>query len=218
MKTKRLGLACLAVLSVSASAGYAVEGGMGAYLLGSRTTFSGIVPGPGTYVGLDVVTSEGSVEGLSLAGLPIRADSTINLTFAKLSVTTIFDANLWGGAPAINVNIPFVFDAELSFVATTPPIERISEANRRAFALRELTPFHVTDADVERSQAALRYPVRSDAERLGHISPSSDPLADGIQISPRGTASKETPNIAAPDDAHSKKRERRNRWRFNDDE
>lgn len=97
-------------------------------------------------------------------------------------------------------------------------IERISEANRRAFALRELTPFHVTDADVERSQAALRYPVRSDAERLGHIPPSSDPLADGIQISPRGTASEETPNIAAPDDAHSKKRERRNRWRFNDDE
>ena len=52
-------------------------------------------------------------------------------------------------------------------------IERISEINRRAFALRELTPFHVTDLDVERNQSALHFPLRSDAERLGHARPSS---------------------------------------------
>lgn len=101
---------------------FAVEGGMGAYLLGSRTTYSGIVPGPGTYVGLDIVKSEGSVEGLSLAGLPIRADADIDLTFAKFSVTQVFDATLWGGTPALNLNIPFVLDANLSFIGETPPI------------------------------------------------------------------------------------------------
>jgi hypothetical protein len=84
--------------------------------------YSGVVPGPGTYVGIDLVTSEGSVKGLSLAGLPIRADSTIDLTFAKLSATHVFDATLWSGTPAFNINIPYVFDADLSFVGQTPPI------------------------------------------------------------------------------------------------
>lgn len=101
---------------------FAVEGGMGAYLLGSRTTFSGVVPAPGTYAGLDLVRSKGSVEGLSLAGLPIRADADIELTFAKVSLTQVFDTTLWGGTPALNLNIPFVLDANLSFVGQTPPI------------------------------------------------------------------------------------------------
>ncbi|MEH6836640.1 MULTISPECIES: SphA family protein [Falsihalocynthiibacter] len=101
---------------------YAVEGGLGAYLLGSRDSFSGIVPGPGTYAGIDFVQSEGSVQGLSLAGLPIRADSDLKLSFAKLSVTEVFDGELWGGTPAVNINIPFVIDANLTFIGQTPPL------------------------------------------------------------------------------------------------
>ncbi len=111
-----------AALSANASASWAVEGGLGAYLLGSRTTFAGIVPGPGSYLGLDIVTSSGSVDGLSLGGLPIRADTDLDLTFAKLSYTYVFDASLWGGMPALNLNIPFVLDANLTFTGVTPPI------------------------------------------------------------------------------------------------
>lgn len=106
----------------AASPSYAVEGGLGAYLLGSRDSFAGIVPGPGVYVGLDVVHSEGSVQGLTLGGLPIRADTELKLDFLKLSVTKVFDTQLWGGTPAININIPFVLDANLSFIGQVPPI------------------------------------------------------------------------------------------------
>ena len=118
---RRLLMTCLMGLG-AASPSFAVEGGLGAYLLGSRDSFVGIVPGPGVYVGLDVVHSEGSVEGLTLGGLPIRADSNLKLDFLKLSVTKVFDAQLWGGTPAININIPFVIGADLTFVGLTPPI------------------------------------------------------------------------------------------------
>jgi hypothetical protein len=117
----RRALAALLIIT-AATPSQAVEGGIGAYLLGSRGSFSGIVPGPGTYAGVDFVFSEGSVSGLSLAGLPIRADADLELAFAKVSVTRVFDAELWGGTPGINVNIPFVIDASLSFIGQTPPI------------------------------------------------------------------------------------------------
>lgn len=119
---KFLRFAAIAALIAPAQTAFAVEGGTGAYLLGSRTTFAGIVPGPGTYVGLDLVHSNGHVDGFSLAGLPIRADSDLEVTFAKLSVTQVFDAQLWGGTPAFNLNIPYVFDAALTFTGQTPPL------------------------------------------------------------------------------------------------
>jgi len=107
-------------------------------------------------------------------------------------------------------------DAELDAPTVRRAIKRISEINRRAFALRELTPFHVTDLDVERNQSALHFPLRSDAERLGHARPSSDPLSDGIQIVPRADRSS-----APTTDDHDQQppaRERRNRWRFDDEQ
>ena len=115
-------IAFAAALTANAPAAWAVEGGLGAYLPGSRTTYAGIVPGPGSYLGLDVVTSSGSVDGLSLGGLPIRADTDIDLAFAKVSYTYVFDATLWGGTPALNFNVPFVLDANLTFTGVTPPI------------------------------------------------------------------------------------------------
>lgn len=104
---------------------FAVEGGMSAYLLGSRSSLAGIVPGPGTYAALDLVHSEGSVKGLSLGGLPIRADSTLKLSFAKFSVTHVLDASLWGGTPAFNLNVPYVIDANLSYIGVTPPFDGV---------------------------------------------------------------------------------------------
>ncbi|WP_347139246.1 Mu transposase C-terminal domain-containing protein [Paracoccus sp. SSK6] len=107
-------------------------------------------------------------------------------------------------------------DAELNAPAVRRAIERISDINRRAFALRELTPFHVTNLDVERHQAALHYAVRSDAERLGHMTPSADPLNDSIQIMPRvpippGTSTDEPTQ-------QPQERTRRNRWKFDDEQ
>ncbi len=119
-RTGRNSLAAL-LLVASTTPSYAVEGGVGAYLPGSRASFAGIVPGPGTYASMDFVFSEGTVEGVSLAGLPIRADAKLKVAFAKLSVTQVLDTQLWGGTPALNINIPFVFDANLSFTGETPP-------------------------------------------------------------------------------------------------
>lgn len=122
---KSLCIVCAAAFGAIAQASWAVEGGVGAYLLGSRSSFAGIVPGPGSYFGVDVVTSEGSVEGLSMGGLPIRADTDIDVTFVKLSYTHVFDAGLWGGTPAVNLNVPFVLDANLAFTGVTPPIDGV---------------------------------------------------------------------------------------------
>lgn len=107
-------------------------------------------------------------------------------------------------------------DAELDAPKVRRAIARISEINRRAFALRELTPFHISDRDVERNQAALHYPLRSDAERLGHAKPSADPLADGIQIVPRADGPSRHPT--EDHDQQPPARARRNRWRFGDEQ
>lgn len=117
---------CLGAASILLNAAWvdpvaAVEGGIGAYLLGSRDSFAGIVPGPGQYFGIDVINLQGDVQGLSVGGLPIRADTDLNLNLLKLSYTYVFDAALWGGTPAVNLNIPFL-DASLSYVAVTPPL------------------------------------------------------------------------------------------------
>lgn len=61
MRLAQFGLTTALIFAGSSS--FAVEGGLGAYLLGSRTTFAGIVPGPGSYLGIDIVTSSGSVKG-----------------------------------------------------------------------------------------------------------------------------------------------------------
>lgn len=41
------------ILMGAADKSQAVEGGLGAYLLGSRTSFAGIVPGLGSYLGIN---------------------------------------------------------------------------------------------------------------------------------------------------------------------
>jgi|GEM_PF-905614 len=110
-------------LSGLADTAYAVEGGLPAYLLGSRESLAGIMPPAGIYVGLDQVTFSGDVTGLSLAGLPIRAKSDVDVDLTKLSVTFVFEASLWGGTPAVNINVPYVTDATLTFTGELPPIE-----------------------------------------------------------------------------------------------
>lgn len=84
----------------------AVEGGIGAYFLGSRDTLAGIVPPPGTYLSFSYDYLKGDVQGLSLGGLPIRADAEIELNLIRLGFTTAFDTSIWGATPAINVVLP----------------------------------------------------------------------------------------------------------------
>ncbi|WP_299349976.1 transporter [uncultured Shimia sp.] len=121
--SKPLRFCCaLMIACTTATTSHAVEGGAGAYLLGSREGFAGIVPKPGTYVGIDLVHTEGVIQGLSLGGLPIKAETDLKVSFAKLSVTQVLETELWGGTPAFNINVPFVLDASLSFIGETPPI------------------------------------------------------------------------------------------------
>jgi hypothetical protein len=119
-KTIRTLCAAIAFAGV-AGPSFAVEGGLGAYLPGSRDTFAGFVPGAGTYFGVDIINSQGSVQNISMAGYPVAGKADLNLTFAKLSITHAFDATVWGGTPALNLNIPYVIDAKLDFLGSSPP-------------------------------------------------------------------------------------------------
>ena len=100
----------------------AVEGGSGAYFLGTRDTLAGIVPPPGTYLSFTYDNLSGNVEGLSVGGLPIRADADVDLNLIRLGWTQSLDTRLWGGQPAFNVTIP-IPDISLSYTAVSPPIE-----------------------------------------------------------------------------------------------
>lgn len=114
-------LCITACFALAAPEAQALEGGTSAYLLGSRDSFAGIVPGAGTYVGLDLITFSGDISGLSLGGLPIEADTKVDVNLIKLSITHVFDTELWGGTPAFNLNIP-ILDASIGFQAVSGPL------------------------------------------------------------------------------------------------
>ncbi len=84
----------------------AVEGGLGAYLLGSRDTLAGIVPPPGTYVSNDFIYQRGSLSDVSVGGVPV-VSADVEVFIYKTSFTHVFDTELWGGSPALNMDIPF---------------------------------------------------------------------------------------------------------------
>lgn len=114
--------AAFAILSsaVAAPAG-AVEGGLGAYFLGTRDTLAGIVPPPGTYASLSYDFLKGDVEGLSVGGIPIVANSDVELNLVRLNITHAFSTQLFGGTPALNLTIPFA-DPSIAFTAVTGPL------------------------------------------------------------------------------------------------
>jgi hypothetical protein len=111
-----------AVLALTAAPALAVEGGIGAYFMGTRDTFAGIVPPPGTYLSFTYDHLEGSVDGLSVGGLPIRADTDLSLNLLRVGITQSFATSLWGGTPALNLTIPYV-DPQLTWTAVTPPLD-----------------------------------------------------------------------------------------------
>ena len=121
-KKRLVGAGCVAaLLALTATPSLAVEGGIGGYFMGTRDTFAGIVPPPGTYLSFTFDRLEGEVDGLSVGGLPIRANTDIELNLLRLGITQSFKGSLWGGTPAINVTIP-ILDTSLQFTAVTPPL------------------------------------------------------------------------------------------------
>ena len=103
----------LTALLLSSGETLAVEGGTGAYLLGSRDSLAGVVPPPGTYITNDIIHLSGEAEGLSIGGR-VLTNAENSVLINKLSITQSFDLDVFGGTPAFNVNIPYV-TGELTF-------------------------------------------------------------------------------------------------------
>ena len=90
-----------------ASQAVAVEGGTGAYLPGSRDTFAGIAPPPGSYFTIDLFSLESTAPSLADNGL-LLLDVASNATVTKFNLTHAFDTSLWGGQPYVTVTLPHV--------------------------------------------------------------------------------------------------------------
>lgn len=75
-------------------------------------------------------------------------------------------------------------EASLSEDLVQRALARISDTNRAAALRMQLTPFHVTDADIVRNEKSLHFSLTSSARELASQDPGADPLADGIEILP----------------------------------
>lgn len=107
-----IGLAIGAAFGPSGPAA-AVEGGIGAYLLGSRDSLAGIAPPPGTYATADFIYIDGDVSFVSLGGA-VLTDATSTASLVKLNLTHSFARTIGGGRPAITFTLPVV-SGELGF-------------------------------------------------------------------------------------------------------
>jgi hypothetical protein len=82
---------------------------------------NGIVPSSGTCLSFTFDHLQGDVDGLSVGGPPIRANTDLDLNLLRLGVTQSVRGRLWGGTPAINVTIP-ILGTSLQFTAVTLPL------------------------------------------------------------------------------------------------
>lgn len=86
----------LAALVVQSTPAVAVEGGLGAYVLGSRDSLAGIAPPPGDYLTTDFIYIDGSTPTLAIGGVALT-DVTSSAYLLKLNATHSFAGDLWGG-------------------------------------------------------------------------------------------------------------------------
>ena len=136
MRHRSLGWAVLALpVTLLSSPALAVEGGTGAYLLGSRDTMAGYVPPAGTYVTTDFIGLDGTVSNVSIGGLPVVSAKT-SVSLFKLGITQSFEGEVMGGQAAINFNFPYA-DAKLTF---TGPFGKGIEDNQSGFGDVTVTP------------------------------------------------------------------------------
>jgi hypothetical protein len=85
---------------------FAVEGGSGAYLLGSRDIGAGFVPPPGFYQTNDFVYLTGKVDQLAIGGVGLT-NAELNVLLYKGSFTYASPKELLGARMAINVTVPY---------------------------------------------------------------------------------------------------------------
>jgi hypothetical protein len=86
----------------------ALEGGLGAYLLGGRDTLAGVVPGPGTYVTNTFYYLAGKAPTLSLGGIAV-ADPKIAVGINKLDLAHFFGTPVLGGTAGLVLSVPYAF-------------------------------------------------------------------------------------------------------------
>jgi hypothetical protein len=84
----------------------AIEGGSGTYLLGGRESMAGFVPPPGTYLNNDFVVINGRAPKLLIGGA-IVSNPDVSAFLYKLNATQVFEGQIWGASPALNINIPY---------------------------------------------------------------------------------------------------------------
>lgn len=109
--------------------------------------------------------------------------------------------------------------ASLSEEVVHRAIARISDTNRAAALRMQLTPFHVTDAEVARNEKALHYSLTSSVGHVGDGLRTGDPLTDGIDIipidlpAPDGTTAEQLPAPRPSDQPASPRKS----WTFDDE-
>ena len=103
---KWIELIAAGALVYGATPALAVEGGSGAYLLGTRDLLAGVVPPPGEYVNFDVIHIQGSVDKLPISGVALT-NAEIEAWIAKAGATFVSPKKLMGGRAALNVQVPF---------------------------------------------------------------------------------------------------------------
>lgn len=105
--------AALTTALLAAAPVYAVEGGLGAYLLGSRDSLAGVAPPSGNYLSTDVIHIDGSLSFLALGGAALT-NATSTAWLLKLNYTHSFAGRLGNGQPVVTFTLPIV-SGELSF-------------------------------------------------------------------------------------------------------
>lgn len=139
MIQKLIRFAALASLAVTPIQALAVEGGIETYLLGSRDSFAGILPPPGTYLNNDFVAFSGSAPSISLGGIAVAQPDVSVFTY-KFSLTHVFQEPIGKTRIGVNINIP-VISASMDFsgVIGTTLAGTLSD-EEKAFADITVTP------------------------------------------------------------------------------
>jgi hypothetical protein len=114
--SSRVAVAALAAAFLAAPEGAgAVEGGLGAYLLGSRDSLAGIAPPPGDYFTTDLIYIDGDAPVLAIGGVALTEVSS-SAWIVKLNATHSFADTLWGARPVVTATLPVV-TSDLTFQA-----------------------------------------------------------------------------------------------------
>ena len=90
----------LVALSINVHDTKAVEGGFGAYLLGSRDLLAGVVPPPGVYLMNDTIFVSGTAT--------FFRETTLNAWVNKTAIRVVPTGKLFGGNISLALQFPFV--------------------------------------------------------------------------------------------------------------